>query len=376
MSKRNQVQQEALGIALENKRCGLGISMGVGKTLIGLQYLTKQWEQSTDGFKALVVAPKVSIFESWKNDAEKFGIPEYILKNVSFTTYLSMTKIDPSAYDIIVLDECHSLLFSHELWLNVFSGRILGLTGTPPKMQNSEKGQMVAKFCPIKYTYIVKDAVDDQILNDYEITVHMLSLGAARNVAVPKKNGGVFYTSEINQYEYWCQRVDEAQTPKQKQIASIMRMRMMMGFPSKERYTRQLMSETSNKCIVFANTIEQARRVCSVTYDSQNPDSEDNLKLFSQGIIKQLGCVLQLSEGITIPNLKEGIIMHAYGNERKSAQRLGRLLRLNPTETAIAHVLCYAGTVDERWVQSALADFDPEKITYQNLVYESDPYRR
>lgn len=376
MSKRNEVQQESLDIALANRRCGLGISMGVGKTLIGLQYLSKLWDQSVDGFKALVVAPKVSIFESWKNDAEKFGIPEYILENVTFSTYLSMTKTNPAEYDVLVLDECHSLLYTHELWLNAFSGRILGLTGTPPKMQNSEKGQMVARFCPIKYTYIVKDAVDDQILNDYKIIVHMLPLGTARDVAVPKKTGGVFYTSEFNQYEYWSQRVDDALTPKQKQIASIMRMRMMMGFPSKERYTRGLMRETSDKCIVFANTIEQARKICNVTYDSQNPDSEDNLQLFSQGVVKQLGCVLQLSEGISIPDLKEGIIMHAYGNERKSAQRIGRLLRLNPTETATAHILCYAGTVDERWVQSALADFDPEKITYQNLVYESDPYRR
>ena len=37
MSKREEVQKEALDIAIDNKRCGLGISMGVGKTLIGLQ---------------------------------------------------------------------------------------------------------------------------------------------------------------------------------------------------------------------------------------------------------------------------------------------------------------------------------------------------
>jgi superfamily II DNA or RNA helicase len=368
MSKRNEVQQEALQKVLNMKRCGLGISMGVGKTLIGLRYLSILSSQDDD-FKALVVAPKLSIFESWKNDAEKFGIPE-VLEKVTFTTYLSMTKLNPQDYNVLVLDECHSLLFSHELWLNAYSGRILGLTGTPPKMQQSEKGQMVSRFCPIIYTYIVKDAVDDRILNDYQIIVHMLPLGTARDVAVSKKNGGVFYTSEFNQYEYWSDRVDKAKTPKEKQIASIMRMRVMMDFPSKERYTRMLLRQSTEQCIVFANTIEQARKVCAVTYDSRNPDSEDNLKLFGKGMIKQMGCVLQLSEGISIPGLKEGIIMHSYGNERKSAQRIGRLLRLNPTETATAHVLCYAGTVDERWVQSALEDFDQDKITYQNLTYE------
>jgi superfamily II DNA or RNA helicase len=370
MSKRNEVQQEALQIALNTNRCGLGISMGVGKTLIGLRYLSTLSLQNDD-FKALVVAPKLSIFESWKNDAEKFGIPE-IMEKVTFTTYLSMTKVNPHDYNVLVLDECHSLLFSHELWLNAYSGRILGLTGTPPKMQQTEKGQMVSKFCPITYTYIVKDAVDDQILNDYQIIVHMLPLSTARNVAVNKKNGGVFYTSEFNQYEYWCDRVDQAKTPKEKQIASIMRMRAMMEFPSKERYTRRLLGESTEQCIVFANTIEQARKVCTYTYDSRNPDSEENLQAFGNGNIKNMACVLQLSEGISIPNLKEGIIMHAYGNERKSAQRIGRLLRLNPTETATAHVLCYTGTVDEKWVKTALEDFDQNKITYQTMMYESN----
>jgi superfamily II DNA or RNA helicase len=40
--------------------------------------------------------------------------------------------------------------------------------------------------------------------------------------------------------------------------------------------------------------------------------------------------VVQLSEGISIPNLRVGIIWHAFGSERKAAQRIGRLLRLNP----------------------------------------------
>jgi superfamily II DNA or RNA helicase len=88
--------------------------------------------------------------------------------------------------------------------------------------------------------------------------------------------------------------------------------------------------------------------------------------LFSDGRIDRLSCVLQLSEGVTIPKLKQGIILHAYGNERKSSQRIGRLLRLNPTETAVCHILCYKGTQDEVWVKKALKDFEPTKIKYHN----------
>ena len=76
---------------------------------------------------------------------------------------------------------------------------------------------------------------------------------------------------------------------------------------------------------------------------------------------------MQLNEGVNIPELKQGIIMHAYGNERKSAQRIGRLLRLNPDDTAIVHILCYMDTIDEAWVKEALEGYDPSKITWKDF---------
>ena len=90
----------------------------------------------------------------------------------------------------------------------------------------------------------------------------------------------------------------------------------------------------------------------------------DNLIDFKNGVINKLSCVLQLNEGVNIPKLKSGIIMHAYGNERKSAQRIGRCLRLSPNETAVIHILCYMGTVDETWVKGALEGFSDEKIIW------------
>ena len=96
----------------------------------------------------------------------------------------------------------------------------------------------------------------------------------------------------------------------------------------------------------------------------------DNLRLFKEDKIDKLSCVLQLSEGVNIPNLKQGIIMHAYGNERKSAQRIGRLLRLNPKEKAVVHILCYVNTVDEKWVKSALDGLDQTKIEWKNYNVE------
>jgi superfamily II DNA or RNA helicase len=114
-------------------------------------------------------------------------------------------------------------------------------------------------------------------------------------------------------------------------------------------------------------------KLCRDSYHSGNPNSQDNLDRFKEGSISRLSCVLQLSEGVTIPNLKSGIILHAYGNETKSAQRIGRLLRLNPNDKATCHILAYDNTIDMSWIRKALKSFDPSKIKYYdhlNFTYK------
>lgn len=367
MNKREQIQQEALDIATKRNRVGLGISMGVGKTLIGLRYIEYFQNVNIGKLNVLIVAPKLSIFDSWKSDAAKFNID---IVGATYSTYLSLNKLNPHSFDLVVLDECHSLLDSHETFLANFSGRILGLTGTPPRYTHSEKGRMVMKYCPISYKYITDDAIEDSILNDYRIIVHKMPLSTENSLPVSHKNS-TFYTSEKKSYDYWTKRIMESMTKKQEQIASVMRMRVMMDFKTKEKYAKYLLTEIEDKCIVFCNTQAQADRVCKHSVHSENPDAEVNLEMFKQDEIDKLSCVLQLNEGINIPNLRAGIIMHAYGNERKSNQRIGRLLRLNPEDTAVVHILCYQNTVDERWVTEALKDLDQDKIKYHTVNQNS-----
>jgi superfamily II DNA or RNA helicase len=361
--KRDEIQSAALAATDGQSRVGLGLATGVGKTLVGLMYLEKHM---TPLMNVLIVAPKTSIIAEWKSQADKFQ-KESVLATATYSTYLSMNKHNPKDFDIVVLDECHSLLFSHREFLDNYNGKILGLTGTPPKHSNSEKGIMVDEFCPIVYTYVTDDAIEANILNDYRIIVHELRLdNKNKSVKVDTKSGS-FTTTEQANYGYWCGRVDTAGMGKTAQIARVMRMKAMMTYPSKEKYTKALADSIKSKCLIFANTQEQADKLCKHSYHSQNPDSADNLIAFKEGTIDKLSCVLQLSEGVNIPNLRQGIIMHAYGNERKAAQRIGRLLRLNPDETATIHILCYMDTMDEKWVKEALEGYDESKITWKNF---------
>jgi superfamily II DNA or RNA helicase len=284
-----------------------------------------------------------------------------------FTTYLSLNKHNPHDYDAICLDECHSLLDSHRGFLQLYKGRVLGLTGTPPKYRDSEKGKLVQEFCPVVYTFKADDAIENGILNDYQIVVHELYLDTNKNYNVQMKNKS-FMTSEQQNYNYWGNRLDVGSGPAH--MLRVMRMKAMMEYPSKEKYTKKLMQSINSKCIIFANTQDQADRLCTYSYHSKNQKSEQYLDMFKTGQIDKLSTVLQLNEGVNIPDLKQGIIMHAYGNERKASQRIGRLLRLNPDDKAIVHILCYKDTVDEKWVKEALEGFDQTKIMWKDFGIE------
>jgi superfamily II DNA or RNA helicase len=355
MYLKNLVQNEALFEIENHKRCGVAISMGVGKTRLGLKYIF------TKGIN-LIVVPKKSVIDSWILEKEKIEMDVHL----EFVTYRSLNKKDPSKYDVVVLDECHNLKMSHIEFLDNFNGNILGLTGTPPINKAGEKFYMVNKYCPIVYTFTVDDAASADIINDYIIYVHMIELSDKKTLRKNKKNGQCWYTSETKDYDWLCAQIDNANSHKQKQFSRIMRMKSMMEYQTKELYAKKLIKSIDSKCIVFANTVKQADRLCQHSYHSKNKLSDENLEMFSDGRINTLSCVLQLNEGINIPNLKQGIILHAYGNERKSAQRIGRLLRLNPNDTAICHILCYNKTIDMKWISDALLSFDMTKIRYIN----------
>lgn len=359
MTQREIIQDEAHAESLRHQRCGLAISMRVGKTRIALRNYQSHY---FSGIRALVAAPNKPIFKSWKDEIAKMQL-QSITKNLKYTTYRSLTKFNPQDYDIIYLDEYQSLKLVHDEFLKNFTGIIVGITGTIPP-DYTDAGMMAKVYCPVVYRYTTDEAVRDGILNDYRIFIHLMDLGTNNNVRQTGKNGGVWWSSEQKIYDYWCEKIDNASTPKDRNTATIMLMKAMMEFPSKLEYAKILLEYIKHKVIVFANTKEQADELCQFSYHSDNPESENNLELLNSDIISKLSCVLQLNAGITIHELKACIVMHSYSNSSKLAQRIARCLGLTPDQTADMHILAYRNTTDVTWVLKALENFNGNKIQY------------
>jgi len=383
---RKQALQEQVLATLRGRRlAGIALTMGLGKTLIGLRDMARLLAAGklpvakVPGQPFLVAAPTQAILETWPQEAHKFGLA-YLLDHITFTTYRSLGKtLAAGAYHKLYLDECHALKASHEPGLQAHvarQGHILGLTGTPPAQAHGEKGRLVATYCPIAVDYTTDEAVLAGLLNDYRLVVHRLPLSPVRDYALTTKAGQVYTTSERESYQYWSNRLARAEAGGDAlplETLRILRMQALMHYPGKGHYMRWLAGQQTDKVLLFTCTQQQAEQQSSHTYHSGNKLIQANLDKFNTGEIQCLACVAQLSEGISIPNLRVGIIWHTFGNERKAAQRIGRLLRLNPDQTATVHLLAYRDTVDEHWVAQALAAFDPAKVSYVDATDYEPP---
>ena len=360
---KDQIQAEAGAIIYENERCSVDISMGVGKTRIAIMNMHRLFN---DLAHYLIVVPKNSVIDTYKKEIKEVGL-DYLLDHIEFVNYKSLEKKDRNNYSKVYLDEIHNIGPKHFDWLKKFEGGVLGLTGTRPP-EYSIKSKMIELQCPFVYKFSVIEAVDNGLLNDYRIYIHMIPLSKSNDYVIKFKNGGRKVTSESSDYAQLCYKIDNSVGQQQFQNR-LQRMRSMMSYPSKEIYAKNLIKEISKKCLIFANTHEQAKLLCKDNYISSNPKSAENLQNFNSGKISKLSSVLQLSEGINIPNLESCIILHAYSNNNKTGQRLSRILRLSPDKVADVHILCYENTIDELWVNSSLADFHQSKVQIIRKTY-------
>jgi superfamily II DNA or RNA helicase len=351
MNQKDIIQAECLEAIADNKYAGAVLGTGSGKTRLGLKHMLKVYHEFCE---FLVVVPKLSIQNEWINQAKEAGW-EYLLEHITFVTYLSLYK-QKHTYDYVYFDECHNAKLKHGDWIRIYDGPVLGLTGTYPRYATSESGQVASEFFPKVYEYGIAEGIKNGMLNDYRIYVHYLELNTRRTI--PTRRGAM---SEQDAYNWHCKSVDEAKA-SQVMMKRIMRMKAIQGFDTKVHYAKLLASKQKVKTLVFTDYTEQADVISKHTYHSKNRNSKENFTKFVAGEIDVLASVQQIAEGANIPNLKVGIVLHAYANEKKLAQKIGRFLRLNPNSTSIIHVLCYKDTIDEHWMKAALKDFDRTKI--------------
>jgi len=343
MNFREEIQEEAIQVALKNNYGAIQIPMRGGKTLVGLRII--------ENFKKVLVSyPNKSIFNSWKEDSDKFDIS---IDHVDFTTHVSLSKKDLKSYDCVMLDEIHAVSVANwEFISENIPVRMYGLSGTMP--DKGEKLDYMNTYCPIIYKKTLDDTTG-KTNKDYKITVHLLEPSSEKNIAL---KSGKFW-SEKAKIRFFENKYNLTRNFNE----MLFLIRAIQDSVTKLEYMKKL-SNKIDRGLFFVETSKQCDLMGFPSYHSKESKSEQNLIDFKTEKINKLVTINQLQAGVTIHNLNDVVILHCYSSNNKAAQKLARALNYAEDQIANIHIICLKGTRDEQWTRSGLKDFDPKKIEF------------
>lgn len=369
---KDEIQHLAKQTFLTHKKGILHISMGVGKTKIGIDLIENPHQ------KILVVAPFTSVLDSWKEEFIKWGKSD---SNVVYTTTASLGKHTKNTFDLVILDEIH--LYSTNQLSKVPAGPLLGLTGT---LSDNSKAVIKEQLnLDVIYSYDIERAIRDGIIADYRVKVVEVSLDDTHKYIEGGTKLKPFLTTEKAQYDYLTKQFNQIKFAEWNAIGADKRKYALikMQFASKrakliyscktklDAASRIINNYPEDRMLVFTTLTDSANQLCDYQYHSKA--DKKNLERFSEGEIDKLAVVNMANVGLNIKPLNKAVVHQFQSSEETAQQRMGRLLRLeynNPSKIAEIWVICAVNTVDEDWVRSALKNVPRSKIEfihYKNL---------
>jgi superfamily II DNA or RNA helicase len=390
---------------LRGRKGGFSACTGVGKTKPAIDEMMEQWKlyraldkpsltPHRDKPNFLVAVPTEELRDvNWPDEVKKwYGAEgeEMWIACVQAVCYISLHKVRGGYYDLVILDEAHHLTaLSHQFFRANVVLAVLALTATwPDPKTEPDKYMMLQEVAPVVFTYPLDQGVDEGMVSDFEINV-ILSVLDDRKKIIPAGNAKKrFMQTEKAAYEYQSKLItklrieqdsgtslDPGKLAERIKFAELARYRFMCTLPGKLRLAQAVIERehTQNfivdasvyalRTLVFAGSIEQCGILCGENvYHSKS--TKEPLNKFLSKEISLLGCVKALDEGVNIPDLDQGIIVQVDSNPRSLVQRIGRLVRYREGHVAKVWILCVQSTVDESWLKTALAGFDPKRIKY------------
>lgn len=157
----------------------LELATGTGKTAISLKKIA-QWHVKDNPI--LIVIPKLVLIPNWKAELAKFGY-EYLLNDITFSTYVSLPKHVGKEYDTICLDECFR--GDTEILTDKGFKRFDTLDGTELVAQWEDNGN-ISFVSPIRH-----------IKNPYKGELCKVHLGRERYVFMTPNHQQVYRTTSV-----------------------------------------------------------------------------------------------------------------------------------------------------------------------------------
>lgn len=362
-AERAKIQDEIVDGIINDPHGIVLLSPRIGKTRIGIEVIKRRKAASVLWVTSEVKLRDIDI----PADFKKFQALS-LLHFTDIICYGTLNNIpDLTCYDLIILDEVQHLTEGNSggLYNILDTTPILGMTGKMPKHEEKLKIYADLELDILKEVNI-DDAVDMGLVADYKIIVHQIAPdNIEKNIEAgsPKKR---FLQSEHAQLAYLDRAIMRASYTDEKKKGYLIRNRMHQIYrsPTKFKLAQKLREEYEGRKLFFCGSIAQADAMCEHTFHSKT--SGEAMDAFKKGAIDEISCVNAGGTGHTYENVQHFFIVQANSNRRGDVtQKIARALLLQEDYVGCVHILCLTGTQDEKWVASALEDFDQSKITYK-----------
>ena len=360
MTKQDQIQKEITDKILDffksEKGGYLDVGMRVGKCKITIDVLKTSSLHHVP--TVLIAYPDNKIKQSWVDEFVKWG---YNSITVLFTNFSSLAKYKDARPDFFIIDEFHSASalerdYCHQIMTNYVNTKTLALSGTISKDTKYVWGlKEIAKYTTL-------EGIEDEILADYQITVHYVNLDT--KVKTPNKKNKLL--TEKQRYDNFSYVIKKFKNEgKETMHLLLSRNRLSTGSLGKLNYVRKLLLTILNKrVIVFAGLTETADKIGIPSYHSKSEESA-NFQKFQNGEIRHLALASMGKMGVSFNKLDTVIIMNATHNAADTAQMLNRAIKLDYIgKVADLHIICLNEEAEKEKIKNSLALLDKTKINY------------
>lgn len=367
--KKIEIQNEAeKAHEAYNCQSSIALSMGMGKTVISIRRIEKQFLKNPNA-KILISGAREIYLENFKQELIKFEHGDYIPK-ITFCCIASLHNFVDNKYDFVCIDEAHkdterALIFLIAQKVLNFNIEILCLTGTPKR----RKGVLhdLDIVAPISYSMKMDNAIEKGFLNDYNFHILYHDLEKEEKTIAVKYKEQITYYTEQQRYNTLFRKYENSPRVGKFPYELMMLKLFFKNLQSKEAIAKFLLSTSlkDKKTLIYAGSINQTETFDLPSYHSKLPKElrKQNFEDFCNDEFLHLVDVNGIKESVNIPNLTHGLMLAPDASENALKQSVGRFLRLTIGEVANFIVLCAINTQEHKWLDKAIDSIPPEKVT-------------
>ena len=357
MAKQDDLQKEFVDKGLSffklHDRGYYNLAMRFGKCKTTLELIDQlEGDQCT----IIIAYPDNKLKQTWKSECERWG---YTNPNITYVNFSSLKKYTDARFEFFVIDEFHSaspneIDLAHQIMDNC--NYTLGLSGT---ITNETKNEWDLEEIG---SYTTEQGIDDGILADYTISVHLIDLDD--NIRVKDKNGKL--KTEKQKYAGYTWVIEKLKTERKPfMFLALARNRLSLSSIGKMNYLKALLNGMSDKRVVtFTGLANVADAIGIPSYHSKSKD-DSAYTGFQNGEHNHLALAAMGKMGVTYNNLDSVILLNFTYNAEESSQILNRAIKLDyKGKVADLHILCLNEKAELKKIKESLSLLDQTKINY------------